>query len=347
MIHHLIDRYKRLRTEHFLRRSFPGSYAFVGMGQHSLTNLYPILQYLGVRLKYICVTSELKAQLIQQRFPQTQACTSLTEILADESVCGVFVAASPASHYSIARQVLQSGKSLFIEKPPCQTLEELEDLISQQHLHHSPVVVVGLQKRYAPAVKMLHRRLQHEHIISYDLHHRLGTSPEGNAPTDLFIQPLDLAIFLFGRAELIAKSPLPGGSFILMLRHQHIVGTLELSTSYSWSQADESLVINTLSGIYRLANSEVLTYAPKAPTILGIPIEKIRRRPLTTTTLAASNRCVPTATNNPLFTQGYYAELLHFLQATQQPSPHASPTSLESLRDTYHLIGQLADSART
>ena len=56
MIHHLIDRYKRLRTEHFLRRSFPGSYAFVGMGQHSLTNLYPILQYLGVRLKYICVT---------------------------------------------------------------------------------------------------------------------------------------------------------------------------------------------------------------------------------------------------------------------------------------------------
>ena len=237
--------------------------------------------------------------------------------------------------------MLQSGKSLFIEKPPCQTLEELEDLISQQHLHHSPVVVVGLQKRYAPAVQMLHRRLQHEHIISYDLHHRLGTYPEGNAPTDLFIHSLDLAIYLFGPAELIAKAPLPGGSFILMLRHQHIVGTLELSTSYSWSQADESLAINALSGIYQLANSEELTHAPKAPTILGIPIEKIRRRPLTTTTLAASNRCVPTATNNPLFTQGYYAELLHFLQATQQPFPHASPTSLESLRDTYRLIGQL------
>ena len=242
--------------------------------------------------------------------------------------------------------MLQSGKSLFIEKPPCQTLEELEDLISQQHLHHSPVVVVGLQKRYAPAVQMLHRRLQHEHIISYDLHHRLGTYPEGNALTDLFIHSLDLAIFLFGPAELIAKAPLPGGSFILMLRHQHIVGTLELSTSYSWNQADESLVINTLSGIYQLANSEELTHTPKSQTILGIPIEKIRRRPLTTTTLAASNRCVPTATNNPLFTQGYYSELLHFLQATLAASPHASPTSLESLRDTYRLIGQLQKESK-
>ena len=341
MIHHLIDRYKRLRTEHFLRRSFPGSYAFVGMGQHSLTNLYPILQYLGVQLKYICVTSERKARLIRQRFPQTLVCTSLDEILVDESVHGVFVAASPAAHYSIARQVLQSGKSLFIEKPPCQTMAELEDLISQQHRHHSPVVAVGLQKRYAPAVQMLRRRLRREHIISYDLHHRLGAYPEGNALTDLFIHSLDLAIFLFGAAELMAKSPLPGGSFILMLRHQHIVGTLELSTSYSWNHADDSLVINTRSGIYRLANSEELTYTPKSQTLLGIPIEKIRHHPLITTTLAASNHCVPTAANNPLFTQGYYSELLHFLQATTQPFPHASPTSLESLRDTYRLIEQL------
>ena len=91
---------------------------------------------------------------------------------------------------------------------------------------------------------------------------------------------------------------------------------------------------------------EELTFEPKPSNILGIPIEKIRRRPLTTTALAASNRCVPTATNNPLFTQGYYAELLHFLQATLAALPHASPTSLESLRDTYRLIGQLQKESK-
>ena len=41
MIQQLIDRYKRLRTERFLAQTYQYSYAFVGMGQHSLTNLYP------------------------------------------------------------------------------------------------------------------------------------------------------------------------------------------------------------------------------------------------------------------------------------------------------------------
>ena len=51
MIQQLIDRYKRYRTEHFLAQKYQYSYAFVGMGQHSLTNLYPVLHYLGVPLK--------------------------------------------------------------------------------------------------------------------------------------------------------------------------------------------------------------------------------------------------------------------------------------------------------
>ena len=38
MIHAFINRYKRMRTERFLRKTYQYQYAFVGMGQHSLTN---------------------------------------------------------------------------------------------------------------------------------------------------------------------------------------------------------------------------------------------------------------------------------------------------------------------
>ena len=150
MIQALINRYKRMRTEHYLRQTYQYSYAFVGMGQHSLTNLYPVLHYLGVPLKYICITSERKAWLIGRKFPNVKAATSLDEILNDEAVKGVFVSASPSSHFSIASQILRSGKSLFIEKPPCQSLEELDRLIDLQRLYSSPVAMAGLQKRYAP-----------------------------------------------------------------------------------------------------------------------------------------------------------------------------------------------------
>ena len=46
MIQGLINRYKRLRTERFLSQTCQHQYAFVGMGQHSLSNLYPVLHYL-------------------------------------------------------------------------------------------------------------------------------------------------------------------------------------------------------------------------------------------------------------------------------------------------------------
>ena len=147
MIQALINRYKRMRTERFLRQTYQYQYAFVGMGQHSLTNLYPVLHYLGVPLKYICVTSERKARLIERKFPGVKATTSLDDILADDAVKGVLVSTSPAAHFSIASQILKSGKSLFIEKPPCQTLRELDALIDQQRLYGSPVTLVGLQKR--------------------------------------------------------------------------------------------------------------------------------------------------------------------------------------------------------
>ena len=149
MIQQLIDRYKRLRTERFLAQTYQYSYAFVGMGQHSLTNLYPVLHYLGVPLKYICVTSDRKALLIERKFPQVKATTSLDDILADDAVKGVLVSTSPAAHFSIASRVLQSGKSLFMEKPPCQTLQELDALIDKQRLYGSPIAMVGLQKSFA------------------------------------------------------------------------------------------------------------------------------------------------------------------------------------------------------
>ena len=105
MIQQLIDRYKRIRTERFLTQTYQYSYAFVGMGQHSLTNLYPVLHYLGVPLKYICVTSERKARLIERKFPYMKATTSLDTILNDDEVI-TLCPFLPCLAYLAKRQVI-------------------------------------------------------------------------------------------------------------------------------------------------------------------------------------------------------------------------------------------------
>jgi len=337
MIQKLINRYKRLRTEHYLSQTYQHTYAFVGMGQHSLTNLYPVLHYLGVPLKYICVTSERKARMIERKFPHVTATTSLDEILNDDNIKGVFVSASPDAHLTIASRILKSGKSLFIEKPPCQTLKELDVLINLQRLHGAPVAMVGLQKRYAPAMQILRERLGKERLVSYGLHYLTGAYPEGDALLDLFIHPLDLIIQLFGQPEILACQRVATSSYILMLRHPKIVGTLELSTAYSWTAAEETLKICTASGIYRLSQMDELTYEPIPSTVFGLPSEKIRPWKKSIDYLYTRNNFTPILPNNQIYSQGYFNEILSFVETTEGHQANVA-SSIETARDTYTVI---------
>ena len=321
------------------------------MGQHSLANLYPVLHYLGVPLKYICVTSERKARLIERKFPHVKATTSLDTILNDDEVKGIFVSASPSAHFSIASQILRSGKSLFIEKPPCQSLEELDRLIDMQLLHGipehssptrslSPVAMVGIQKRYAPAVQLMKKRLSKEHIINYDLHYLTGAYPEGNALLDLYIHPLDLVCFLFGQPEILVCRRVAKDSYILMLQHPHIIGTLELSTAYTWTAAKETLKVCTKSGIYNLSQIEELTFSPKSSSLLSIPIEKVHLRRKTIESLYNRNNFAPILTNNQVYSQGYFNEISAFVESLEGRTDNVL-TSLQSVRDTYELMHEI------
>jgi virulence factor len=328
-----------MRTERFLRQTYQYQYAFVGMGQHSLTNLYPVLHYLGVPLKYICVASERKAGLIERKFPDVKATTSLDEILQDEVIKGIFVSASPSAHFSLASQILRSGKSLFIEKPPCQALEELDTLIDLQRIHGSPVAMVGLQKRYAPAVQLLKQRLRKAHLISYDLHYLTGAYPEGDALLDLYIHPLDLACHLFGQPEILTCRKVAKDSFILMLQHPHIVGTLELSTAYTWTAAKESLKVCTHSGIYHLSQMEELTFTPTSSTAFGIPVEKLHTHHETKEILCQRNNFTPLLASNQIYSQGYFNETEAFVNAVEGRN-HAITTDIKTIRETYQLISE-------
>lgn len=337
MIQQLINRYKRMRTERYLNETCRCQYAFVGMGQHSLTNLYPVLHYLQVPLKYICVTSERKARLIERKFNGTIATTRLDDILNDESVKGVLVAAAPSAHFSLASRVLQSGKSLFIEKPPCQTVAQLKELIATQQASGSPVAMIGLQQRYAPAIQILKKRLKGQRLLNYDLHYLTGAYPEGDALLDLYIHPLDLATWLFGKAEIVSYLEIDEGSYLLMLRHQHIVGTIELSTCHSWQDAQQSLTVHTHSGTYRLNQCEELSFAHRQPVIAGIPMEKIRPRSQSVEYLYRHDSFSPILAGNSIYTQGFFNEITAFVNAVEGKQANVQ-TDLQSIEQTLQLI---------
>ena len=158
--------------------------------------------------------------------------------------------------------------------------------------------------------------------------------------THLYIHPLDLVTHLFGKPEILACQQVAPASYIIMLRHSHIVGTLELSTAYTWTAAEESLKICTSKGIYRLSQMEQLTFEPKPSTILGIPIEKVHPHNKNIEYLYVLNNFIPVFPNNQIYSQGYFNELSAFVEAVEGNNANIV-TSLESVRDAYLLIEKI------
>ena len=341
----IIDQYKRLRSEAYLKETYEGEYAFVGMGQHSLSNLYPVIHYLQIPLKYICVTSEGKAALIGKKFRGVIGTTDLDAVLKDPEIRGVFVAASPKAHYAIAKKVLESGKAMFVEKPPCGSAAELEELIDAQGgaggKNAQSIAVAGLQKRYAPAVRILKKKLSAEKLLNYDLHYCTGAYPEGNALLDLYIHPIDLVCHLFGKAEIVSNVKIGSNSILLTLKHEKITGTLELSTEYGWTDARETLAVNTAIGLYRLDGTDNLTLELKPAVVAGIPLEKIGLGKGGTKVLFSRNSFSPILKENPVYTQGFFDEVRNFAERTQGRKADAL-SDLDSLKDTYSLITSLS-----
>lgn len=339
----LIDKYKNVRSVLRLSESPVNEYAFVGVGSHSVDNLYPVLDYLRVPLKYICCRSKEKVALIERKYSGVTATTDLEDILSDESVKGVFVSASPSAHFDIASKVLKAGKALFVEKPPCRTSEELDVLAGLAEQSEVPAMA-GMQKRHSPLTKALRKALGKDNPETYNLRYVTGRYPEGDPITDLFIHPLDYVTFLFGEAEVIGRDLVRtsggGVTIMLILRHRAVSGILELSTSSSWNIAEESLTVRSAKGAYEMRQMESLTFSPRPGSLVGIPLEKVFAHPQGRMELFARNAFVPSLVNNQIYTQGYYSEIKTFVDAVEGQRT-ALISDLRSLDKTYRLMDLL------
>ena len=340
MIEGLINRYKNHRKQSFLNKfgSYKHHYAFVGVGGHSASNLYPIIDYLGVPLKYICTKGVENANKMATKYASTIGTNDLDLVLNDPEIAGIFLCTSPQSHFQLAQKILTAGKHLFVEKPPCFTVAELHKLISSKKENQH--VVVGLQKRYSTVVA--HLETLKGSIDSYSYSFKTGAYPEGDPIMDLFIHSLDLINYLFGEVVQIQKTTSKSGETTLInFTHANgIVGHAELSNGHSWKSASEEFSIVTNKGVYHSKGINHLQLTRKSGTVLGVPLEKVRNKPVITEQIFDNDGFVPLAEFNELYTHGYYGEIDAFVAACEGQKS-AIKTSLEAVMGTFKLIEKL------
>ncbi len=74
-------------------------------------------------LELACIV-ERSGNLARQRYPQTRVARSLDELLVDETIQLCVVATPNDSHFQIARQCLNAGRAVLVDKPFTVTCEE-------------------------------------------------------------------------------------------------------------------------------------------------------------------------------------------------------------------------------
>ncbi len=339
----LIERLKNIRKQAYLKMKFNKKFAFIGIGNHSINNLYPVLNYLRIDLKYIVTQGLKNAGTIDQNFPNVIGTNDLNAVLKDPEISGVFICVNPKAHFGLVKKVLQAGKNVFIEKPPCSTIEELNELIEIDK-ESKGVCLVGLQKRYAPV--NLEMKKFCRTTCSYSYRFLTGSYPEGDPFLDIFIHPIDLVNYLFGPAKVVSiLKQNRGGSttiFLQLIHENSTIGSIELSTAYSWQTALEELVVNTNKGIYRSTNTENLLFEPKHGQIFNLPLEKVLNKHSTSIALVQKNSFNPVIENNQIYSSGYYSELFDFIKICEY-GKGANHSTLSQCLNTYQLITKIRD----
>lgn len=79
-------------------------------------------------VKYAVDSSPERRAFVESNFPRTQAVASVETVLQDPEVKAVIVATPAATHFGLARDLLNAGKHVFVEKPLATTVAEVDEL---------------------------------------------------------------------------------------------------------------------------------------------------------------------------------------------------------------------------
>ena len=131
----------------------------IGAGNFTGQVLLPALAKTGARLKMIASATGVTSTHLGQKFGFEQSTTEAERIFADPEINTVIITTRHNSHARYVLQGLKAGKRVYVEKPLCLTVEELEGITTVYDATPGAFVAVGFNRRFAPQTVTMKRLL--------------------------------------------------------------------------------------------------------------------------------------------------------------------------------------------
>jgi len=153
-------------------------------------------------LTWICDAGEERLAGFAKRYPNATATSSFEAMLADPELEAVVIATPVPTHYALAKQALEAGKHVFVEKPPAMRASEMEELVELSESRNL-VLMPGHLLLYHPGVKKLKALVDSgdlgDVLCIYGNRQNLGTiRKDENALWSLGVHDLSVILYLVG-----------------------------------------------------------------------------------------------------------------------------------------------------
>lgn len=141
------------------RRAKP-AIGVLGAGNFARMVLLPALRDCGkLRLATLCSAGGVSAALVGRKLGFEQATTDEDALFADPGLAAVVSITRHDQHARHVVKALRAGKHVFVEKPLCLTLDELQEIEAtlDEAGGAAPLVMVGFNRRFSPAAQQVRR----------------------------------------------------------------------------------------------------------------------------------------------------------------------------------------------
>ncbi len=139
---------------------------FIGAGNYGVRVLIPAFRAAQARLHTLCSSGGVSAVVNGSKSGFEFASTDIQAMLDEPEINAIVIATRHDSHASLVTRALQAGKSVFVEKPLCLTLAQLdaiEDALGAQPDARRSMLMVGFNRRFSPHVVKLKSLLDTVH----------------------------------------------------------------------------------------------------------------------------------------------------------------------------------------
>lgn len=150
----------------------------IGAGIFARNTMLPMMQAGGLYyFKGMATTGGVASAQANEVFPFEYTTNDYRKLLDDPDINLIAVSTQHNSHAKFVISALEAGKNVYVEKPLCLTLEELEQ-IETAYWENGGELFCGLNRRHAPLIKEIRKELQTDKIPAvYDYIANAGYIP--------------------------------------------------------------------------------------------------------------------------------------------------------------------------